>query len=287
MLGLHHVTAFAGDPRACRGFYTSVLGLRLVKVTVNFDDPSVHHLYFGDERGSPGTLLTHFPHPRALAGVHGTPAIGTTLLRVRDPLAWGERLAERGVSTRCEEVLGAERVRFEDPDGMRYALVGGGEGEGIGCVEGVEIRVTDAGAASSFLRGVLGFEDDGASGARTRLRVGGGAGSSVELVESAALEGNFGAGVVHHVAWRVADVDAQAEVVDRLRAARIATTEVKDRDYFKSVYARVPGGVIFEFATDGPGFDIDEPPESLGGRLCLPVMYEGRRAAIEAALPTL
>ncbi|MEM1422983.1 MAG: VOC family protein [Planctomycetota bacterium] len=288
LLGLHHVTAFAKDPTRCRAFYTEVLGLRLVKTTVNFDDPYVHHLYFGDREGTPGTLLTHFPHPHAKAGVHGAPEIATTLLRVADVGAWEDRLRGRGVETSRLAVFGEERVRFADHDTMGFALVGGGAGEGITGVAGVEVRAPGRDEMVGFLVETLGFEEVSREGERVRLSVGGDIGDSViEVVRTEAGASNFGAGIVHHVAWRVADLGVQAAVVERMRGAGVGTTEVKDRDYFKSVYARVPGGVVFEFATDGPGFAVDEPVESLGERLCLPAMYEGRRAEIEAALPAV
>ncbi len=288
LTGLHHVTAFAGSPPENLAFYTGVLGLRLVKKTVNFDDPLVYHLYYADHHGSPGTLLTHFPQPYAEAGVHGSPEIGQTLLRVaRGTLgAWEERLRGHGVTTSRENVFGAERVLFEDPHTMRFGLVEG-DTEQLR-VEGAVIETAELDGVAAFLRETLGFIEDGADRGRRRLRLGEGTdGACVELAGSSGVRSVMGAGTVHHVAWRVPDEGVQSEVVGRLRAARVATTEVKDRQYFKSVYCRIPGGVIFEIATDGPGFAIDERLEHLGEGLMLPPMHEGRRGEIEAHLEPL
>lgn len=290
LTGVHHVTAFAKDPQKNVDFYTRVLGYRLVKKTVNFDDPTMYHMYYGDDAGTPGTLLTHFPHPHAKMGVHGSPEIVETVLRV-DPGsldAWTDRLAQNGIVG--ERGVRHERdvVLFGDHDGMRYVLLEG-EGPDRG-IDGVVVKVGGLGDSVAFLRTALGFDvlmKDGEK--RAWLTLGdGGSENRIELVEGGATaRGRFGAGVVHHVAWRVPDEATQAEVAARVTSAGVGVTPVKDRQYFKSIYFRIPGGVIFEVATDGPGFTVDEPRGSLGERLCLPPMYEGRRAEIERSLPAV
>jgi glyoxalase family protein len=299
--GLHHVTALAADPNENHDFYTRVLGHRLVKTTVNFDDPFTYHLYFGDERGTPGTLLTHFPHPRAREGVHGSPEILETTLRAPEGslASWAERLRSLGVAVSERDDGVRPRIAFEDPHGMRFSILeradperpagyagGGVDGaHAITGVDGVVIRVPDAAETARFLEGVLGFDADRTEGGRDVLRVGAGAGERVELVEAAEdPRTQMGAGTVHHVAWRVPDDAAQAEVARRVAEAGVPATPVQDRQYFRSIYFRVPGGVIFEVATDGPGFDVDEPVETLGEALKLPPQHEPLRERIERRL---
>lgn len=292
--GIHHVTAFAKDPRTNLAFCSRILGLRLVKRTVNFDDPLTWHLYFGDGRGSPGTLVTTFPSPRLKRGTHGVPEIAETVLAVPPGGldAWERRLAtERIAAERRQEPLGP-RLAFEDENGLRFSLAESataGPPDAIAGIDSVVLRVSDPGEVASFLEGALGFARGRQAGDRLELTLGeGGAGRRVEVLEAPAANATaMGAGIVHHVAWRVPDDDAQAHVAGRLRAAGLTVTPVMDRQYFRSVYCRVPGGVIFEFATDGPGFEVDEEHAALGASLKLPPEHEPRRAEIEAALPAL
>ncbi len=288
--GLHHVTAFAKDPRANLRFYTEVLGLRLVKRTVNFDDPLTYHLYYGDEQGSPGTLLTHFPHPNAKRGRHGSPEIIETILGIPrgSADAWQERLRGHGVDVE----RGDDRVAFEDHDGMRFALVEIGapdDAHAIRRIEGVAIRVPDVGETVGFLRELLGFRIESSGADRAVLTAGDEhEPQRIELVHAPVdPRTSMGAGTVHHVAWRVPDNAAQARAAAALRDARVPVTPVMDRQYFRSIYFRIPAGVVFEIATDGPGFAIDEPAASLGSALRLPPQYEPRRAEIEAHLVPL
>ena len=284
--GIHHVTAFARDPAQNIAFYTKTLGLRLVKRTINFDDPTIPHFYFGDRAGAPGTILTHFPDPRMKQGVRGAPEIRETTLAI--PLGsiddWRARLNDRGVHNDIVESLGEARLRFPDPDGMRLALV---ERPGASAsrpqIDSISIHVPDAHETERFLALAFGFERSDTDGARTKL-----AHASfdqrIELVNSPNEPiAKLAAGSVHHVAWRVPNEEAQQEVASRLRTLGIATTSVRDRHYFRSIYFRIPGGVIFEVATDGPGFAIDEPPESLR----LPPQYEPRREELQNALAPL
>lgn len=295
LTGIHHVTALAKDPRANHSFYASVLGMRMVKKTVNFDDPMTYHLYYGDDRGSPGTLLTHFPHPNAKRGVHGSPEIIETRLRVPKGSTerWAKRLAENNVSTSRVEEDGEFRLAFEDHDGMRFAMVEDAEqpdsDDSIRGIEGVVIHVPSAEETRRFLERALGFSDAGCPGSAQRLVIGEGLpGQRLEINEDPSVPAAaMGAGTVHHVAWRVPDDETQAEVSRALTSEGVAVTPVMDRQYFRSIYFRIPGGVIFEVATDGPGFDVDEPLESLGEALKLPPQHEPRRASIEAALMPL
>ncbi len=293
LTGLHHVTALAKSPRENLDFYTRVLGLRLIKRTVNYDDPLTYHLYYGDEAGSPGTLLTHFPQPHAKRGRHGAPEIRETVLRtsLRSLQTWRERLGARGVDVSEEESFGRTRLVFDDPHGMRLALVEGegGDGDGIEAVDAVAVHLSRrVDEAQRFLSDALGFRDVGRDGGRRRLAVGNEDAGALELVETAGVgRGEMGAGTVHHVAWRTPDEAAQRDVAERVRSAGVEVTPMIDRQYFRSIYFRIPAGVIFEVATDGPGFEVDESREALGSSLVLPPQHEPRRAEIEAHLAPL
>ena len=292
LTGIHHVTALAKDPKANHAFYTSVLGMRMVKKTVNFDDPLTYHLYYGDHHGAPGTLLTHFPHPTAKRGVHGSPEIIETRLRVAAGSIeeWAGRLTDSGIAAATIEKGGERRLDFADHDGMRFALVeddeAGATEDSIRGIEGVVIHVPRVTETRRFLTEVLGFEDAGSPGSSHRFVLGQGQpGQRQELCETPVDTATMmGAGIVHLVAWRVPSDETQAEVARALTAVGIAVTPVMDRQYFRSIYFRIPGGVIFEVATDGPGFDVDEPLGSLGQALKLPPQYESRRDSIEASL---
>jgi glyoxalase family protein len=304
--GLHHVTAFAGKPSANAKFYREVLGLRLVKKTVNFDDPNTYHLYYGDAHGSPGTLLTHFPHPLAARARHGTSEITDTGLAVpRGALAWWRtHLAAHKIDAREGTTFAQQTLRFEDHDGMRFIITeeDGMAGFGAGTsgyaeggvpaasailgVSRVTLRVPDAGETTSFLTSVLGFEAGQREGDAHRFTLnGGGTTREIDVIhDPRASHERMGAGTVHHVAWRVPDDAAQARAAAALRAHRTSVTQVMDRQYFRSIYFRIPGGVIFEIATDVPGFAVDEPAATLGTDLKLPPQYEVMRKEIEKRL---
>lgn len=299
--GLHHVTAVAGAPARSVGFYTRVLGLRFVKRTVNFDDPSSYHLYFGDASGSPGSILTFFSWPDAPPGRPGGGTVGETAFRVpRDALAWwAKRFADAGVDHDPPvERFGEPALTFRDPDGTRLALVaagGGGAAWRDGDVpaeratrglHGVTLTLREAQATAEVLTGVLGLTAVGQEGARQRFA--GRDGSAVDLHrDAAARPATSGGGIVHHVAFRAADDAQQAAMAETARRRGLSVTGQRDRRYFRAVYFREPGGVLFEIATDAPGFAVDEPPDALGTGLKLPPGLEPRRAEIEAALPPL
>jgi len=304
---IHHVTALAADPRRNLAFYTRVLGLRLVKKTVNFDDPGMYHFYFGDAAGAPGTLLTFFAIPAIAGGRDGVGAVGATAFDV--PQAsfgfWMHRLLEHGVRHEPpDKRFGHQVIAFRDPDGLSLELVftpgrsAGGAWTGAVSAEhairglsGVTLWLERADATARLLTQAFGFRSTGSDGSITRYSAASSAeaGLHVDLRELGGfLPARQGSGSVHHVAFRAADDAAQAAIAGQLkREFGLRPTPQQDRKYFRSVYFREPGGVLFEIATDGPGFAVDEPAEALGSGLILPQSQEGRRAAVEAALPPL
>lgn len=302
--GIHHVTAIAGKAQRNLDFYTRTLGLRLVKKTVNFDDPGAYHFYYGDEAGSPGTILTFFPWENAAPGRAGIGELQETVFRVPQGAIgyWTQRLTPHGVER--AEAFGETLLRFRDPDGMRLALVGlpGIEAEAAWSADGIPAEVAIRGfhsvrlmldrteATGAILADVFGFAEAGREGDTVRYRAEGTAlGGIVDLQGVGGfLPARLGRGSVHHLAFRAADDAAEMEMARRLVENHgIRTTEQKDRDYFRSVYFREPGGVLFEIATDIPGFAVDEAPDALGTGLQLPAFLRPHRAAIEAALPAL
>ncbi|CAA2144109.1 MULTISPECIES: ring-cleaving dioxygenase [Methylobacterium] len=305
--GLHHVTAYAGDIQRNLDFYRRVLGLRLVKKTVNFDDPSTYHLYYGDEAGRPGTILTFFPVAHAARGRVGIGETQETAFRV--PRAsigwWTHRLIEKGVDhDALVQLFGEPVLRLRDPDGMVLALVGVDDAtEGassrtgaevpaehaIRGFHGVTLLLKEAEPTARILTGVFGFSEAGRDGAMTRYANGGALGGFVTLrAVGEFLRGRPGAGSVHHIAFRAKDDAEQAAMVADLTGTHgLQVTEQRDRAYFRSVYFREPGGVLFEIATDIPGFAVDEPAEALGEALKLPAFLEAHRARIEEVLPTI
>lgn len=303
--GIHHVTAFSGPAQRNLDFYRQVLGLRLVKKTVNFDDPGTYHLYYGDETGTPGTILTFFPIEQAARGRLGTGETEETAFIVpRGAVAsWMDRFTTHGVAFEAPvQRFGETVLRFADPDGMALALVGIDEAgpepswsgdvpaeQAIRGFHGVTLRLHEAGPTGVILTDILGFAEIAREGMLVRYASGSSLGGFVTIhaVDEAA-RGRPGSGSVHHIAFRAADDAAQAAMVERLRERHgLVATEQRDRTYFRSVYFREPGGVLFEIATDIPGFSVDEPAEALGGALKLPAGLESNRARIEATLPAL
>jgi glyoxalase family protein len=304
--GIHHVTAFAGDPLENLHFYTGVLGLRLVKKSVNQDDPGTYHLFFADRVGTPGTDMTFFPWARAHPGKRGAGQVVDVPFVV--PAAsldfWRERLSEEGVSVVDEEpFFGEASVRFTDPHGMAVVLVGSDAPRAFEAWNGspvaaehqirgfhsVRTLVRSLDGSRRVLEDGLGFRHHGEQDGRHRFIVGdGNPGEIIDvIVDANAPSGSFGPGVVHHVAWRVADDDEELRVRGQIEDMGLGPTPPIDRFWFKSVYFREPGGVLYELATDGPGFERDEDMTALGEKLILPPWLEPKRAAIEAALPDL
>lgn len=305
MPGIHHVTAITGDGQKNIDFYCGVLGLRFVKLTVNFDDPTTYHLYYGDESGRPGSAMTFFAWNGARRGRVGTSQATVTQFAVpADALTyWQERLREFGVSpNEIEERFGESMLRFSDPDGMPLALVAmsepGGEAPSRGPVpaayairgfHGVTLTEEKAARTEELLTGVMGFTLEGREGTRARYRAGGGSYASIVDVTEApdAPRGVGGAGTVHHVAFRTPDDAQQKAWQNEIRSRGFDISPVMDRCYFHSIYFREPGGVLFEIATDQPGFTQDEPFDQLGTTLKLPPWIEPHRAELEKVLPPL
>jgi len=303
--GIHHVTAIAGNPQANLDFYPGVLGLRLVKMTVNFDDPRTYHLYYGDGQGRPGTIMTFFPWPQGDKGRNGPGQ--ATIVAFAVPIEglqyWAERLEDHKISYEGPIARFGDRVlTFFDHDGLQIELVGqrgrSDDGESFGSVPanyavrricGVTLAQEEAGPTEQMLTGPLGFRLVDQANNRFRFATGdAGADSFVDVLEMPGmLAGRVAVGTIHHVAWRTPTDQTQADWRESLLSQGQRVTPVQDRQYFRSIYFREPGGALFEIATDPPGFSVDEPPDQLGNGLMLPPWLEPRRAAIEQALPPL
>ncbi len=302
--GLHHVTSMAKDAAENNAFFTHTLGLRRVKKTVNFDAPDVYHLYYGDGHGTPGSVMTYFPFPNIGRGRRGTGEVGLTTFSVPEGSLgyWTDRLTAASVrEVRADEPFGAPRLRFEGPDGDSFALVedrsdprtpwvqGGIAGdEAIRGFHSVALRLRDAGRTKELLT-FMGYRPVEEKGGITRLALDHGNGAHIIDIET--LPGtppaDLGAGSVHHVAFAVADRAAQLEVRKALADTGYQVTPVIDRDYFWAIYFRTPGGVLFEVATNEPGFDRDEDEAHLGEALKLPSQHAHLRAYLEKHLEPL
>ncbi len=306
LAGLHHVTAVAGDPRRNVDFYTRVLGLRLIKRTVNFDDPSTYHLYYGDSVGTPGSVLTFFPWAGVRRGRPGTGQAYATAFSVPAGSLpfWTARLLAHGVALAPPiSRFGDEALAFTDPDGLVLELIATSEPDartahahpeisaahGIRGFHSVTLAVTSAAPTAALLTGPMGYRATLSSPGRIRYSVGtAGPGSYIDLlVDSALPRGLAGAGTVHHIAFRTPDDATQAEARKILVDLDLQVSPIMDRNYFHSIYYREPEGVLFEIATDNPGFTVDEPLATLGHALKLPAQYEPQRAEIEAHLPKI
>lgn len=304
--GLHHITAMAGDTQTNVSFYQNVLGQRLVKTTVNFDDPGTYHLYYGDRTGTPGSILTFFPWPHARRGSasNGEAAAVSYLIPAGSVVAWQERLNGLGVSTgEVQTRFGATVLPLRDPDGMVIELVESEalppfdhweagpvpQGMALRGFHGTTLWVEETETTAALLTEQMGYRLTGTEGTRTRFQAPGEAmGTVVDLLHRPGQpRGRFGAGSIHHIAFRVADDAEQQTYQLQLQQAGVPVTPVQDRQYFHSIYFRVPAGVLFEMATDPPGFLLDETAEDLGRGLKLPPWLENRRAEIEAHLPAL
>jgi predicted esterase/catechol 2,3-dioxygenase-like lactoylglutathione lyase family enzyme len=311
ILGLHHVTAIAGDPQRNLDFYVGILGLRFVKRTVNFDDPQTYHFYFGDETGTPGSIMTFFPWPGARAGRIGSGQVAVTSFSVVPGAIgfWLERLlrhnvkydgpVRRGTGADVEQVLS-----FRDHDGLMLEIIGHPSAESrpvwdkahgiprehaIHGFHGVTLWVDASEPSEKVLTGPMGFRGTREDGSTRRFVVGdGGAGRIVDVRDIGGFgRGTGGAGTVHHVAFAVQDDATELAVRERVERAGLRPTPVIDRNYFHSVYFREPAGVLYELATNNPGFAVDEPVEKLGETLRLPPQYEPHRAEIESVLPRI
>lgn len=302
--GLHHVTAIAGDPQRNVDFYTRVLGLRLVKRTVNFDAPDTYHLYYGDAAGLPATLLTFFPWRDVPAGRQGAGMTTATAFGIPpESLGWWQRrLAELGVDADAPATRDGEEVlTLRDPDGLVIDLVaapgdtrsgwdGAGSVPAEHAVRGLHAVTLSESAPEPTQRlftDLLGMRLDGEGRDRARFSMGAGDGTAVDVAAVTGSRGRQAGGTVHHIAFRVPDRATQAAWREELVEAGLTVTDIRDRQYFTSIYFREPGGVLLEIATDSPGFTVDEPLLELGRALKLPPWLEPDREQIEAALPPL
>ena len=302
---LHHVTATVSAAQQDLDFYVGLLGLRLVKKTVNFDNHHVFHFYYGDEQGTPGTIMTTFPYGGmgVPVGRKGSGQITATAFSVPagSLAAWRARLASHRVTVIGEGVrFGEPFLAFDDPSGLAIELIedgtdarapwaSGSAGRAIAIrgLHSVTLSLRDLGRSLGLLTGPLCYTVAGEEGARTRVEIGpGGAGSTIDLLHTPnAPAGINGLGTVHHVAMAIGTEEEQLAIRERLLGLRIGVTEVRDRQYFKSIYFREPGGVLYEIATLAPGFAVDEEPSQLGRLLTLPPWEEPHRSTIEAGLP--
>ncbi len=309
ILGIHHVTAITSDAQRNVQFYAGLLGQRLVKVTINFDDPGSYHLYYGDDLGRPGTAMTFFAWPGASQlpreRRRGTRLVTATAYAA--PLGalefWRERLSVAGVESEAGERFGAALLSFEDPDGLAIEIIeqAGVEArpfwDGAGIESsfalrgfyGVTLTESEAAFSQRFLGEVMNWRQVAQEDRRTRFLIGDGSerGTFVDVLASNAMRGGTGPGFVHHVAWRVADDEAHLAWHEKITNVGANISPVMERCYFRSIYFREPGGVLFEIATDEPGFTLDESAEQLGTHLKLPPWLENSRAQIEGILPTL
>ncbi|MBD3676955.1 MAG: VOC family protein [Rhodobacteraceae bacterium] len=296
--GLHHVTSLASNAQSNNDFFTKTLGLRRVKKTVNFDAPNVYHLYYGDEVGTPGSVMTYFPFPGARRGSRGVGEVGVTGFTIPKGAIpfWKERLSSLGISGISEKSsFGEDRLHFLGPDGDQFALIesaddrapwtgnGVSEEEAIRGFHSASMRLRDGGASAELLK-FMGYEEVDKQGATTRFAVPGGNGAHVIDIEvlHGAGTADQGAGSVHHIAFAVDNREKQLEVRKALMDTGYQVTPVIDRDYFWAIYFQTPGGVLFEVATNEPGFDRDEDTAHLGEALKLPTQHAHLREVLES-----
>lgn len=302
--GLHHITAIAGDPQQNLDFYAGLLGLRLVKKTINFDDPSTYHLYYGDGAGTPGSILTFFPYPEASQGKPDRgQAIAVSFAVPEDSFGyWEDYLDDEDIEyIESFTRFGKQVLGLQDPDGLHLELIADPSADevkgwengpvppqhAIRGLHGITLAERDYNPTGQLLAESLGFKEIDRDHDRVLYQSDSSFGSVVEIIDNAELNGRTGKGTVHHVAFRAGDDEEQLEMREQLVHNGYHLTEVKDREYFRSVYFHEPGGVLFEIATDGPGFAIDESEDTLGRELKLPPGLEERRDLIEAELPEL
>lgn len=297
--GIHHITAIVGHPQENVDFYAGVLGLRLVKKTVNFDDPGTYHLYFGDEGGRPGTIITFFPWAGAERGVIGDGQVGVTSYVVPQGALtfWAQRLAKFEIQFTKTERFGEQYLQFEDPHGLRLEIVEREAGDKNSWTFGdvtPDVAMKGFGGATLFssqpdqtenvLENVMGLERVDEQDHYIRFRSSADIGNVIDLKMTTSGRGRMGVGTVHHIAWRAGDDEDQLEWQKHIAQNNYHVTEVRDRNYFNAIYFREHGDILFEIATDPPGFAHDESEETMGQKLMLPAQYEQHREQLEQSL---
>lgn len=297
--GIHHITAIVGHPQENVDFYAGVLGLRLVKQTVNFDDPGTYHLYFGNEGGKPGTIITFFPWANARQGKIGDGQVGVTSYVVPKGAMdfWEQRLAKFGIPATKMERFGEQYLEFDDPHGLHLEIVEREEGEKntwqVGEINS-DVAIKGFGGATllsvkpqetaQLLESVMGLQKVGQEGDFIRFQSSADIGNVIDLKLTTIGRGQMGVGTVHHIAWRAKDDEDQLEWQKYVADSGYGVTAVRDRNYFNAIYFKEHGEILFEIATDPPGFAHDESLETMGEKLMLPEQYETHRDQIERAL---
>ncbi|MFX3636524.1 MAG: ring-cleaving dioxygenase [Candidatus Pristimantibacillus sp.] len=297
--GIHHVTAFVRNPQETTDFYSGVLGLRLIKKTINFDAPEVYHLYFGNEIGSPGTIITFFPWENSRKGVIGGGQVGYTTYVVPAGTLdfWQSRLAKFNIPVTRTTRFSEQYLQFADPDGLLVEIVAREEGpqskwsfggvstehaiKGFG---GAILYSTAPEATAHLLEHVMGLQKVGQEGDYMRFQSFGDLGNVIDVNIESMAPGHGGSGTVHHIAWRAKDDVEHALWREHVQSNGFGPTPIIDRQYFNAIYFRETGGILFEIATDPPGFTRDEEAHKLGEKLMLPEWYEQHRAQIEQGL---
>ncbi|CAK8581728.1 ring-cleaving dioxygenase [Priestia megaterium] len=297
--GIHHITAIVGHPQENVDFYAGVLGLRLVKQTVNFDDPGTYHLYFGNEGGKPGTIITFFPWANARQGKIGDGQVGVTSYVVPKGAMdfWEQRLAKFGIPATKMERFGEQYLEFDDPHGLHLEIVEREEGEKNTWQAGEikpDVAIKGFGGATllsvkphetaQLLEDVMGLKKIGEEGDFIRFQSSADIGNVIDLKLTTIGRGQMGVGTVHHIAWRAKDDEDQLEWQKYVADSGYGVTAVRDRNYFNAIYFKEHGEILFEIATDPPGFAHDESLETMGEKLMLPEQYETHRDQIEKAL---
>ena len=300
--GIHHITAIVGNAQENADFYAGVLGLRLVKKTINFDDPGTYHLYFGNAAGEPGTIITFFPWGNAYKGKIGDGQVGVTSYAV--PLGalefWEKRLAKFGLAVEKSERFGERYLAFNDPHGLQLELVerAGGKsndwkfGEvtpetAIKGFAGAVLYTSNAEKTAELLESVMGLQKIGEDAGLLRFHSPAELGNTVDVKVVPVGIGQMGVGTVHHIAWRAKDDEDQLDWKRHIETYGLGVTPVQDRNYFNAIYFREYGDLLFEIATDPPGFAVDETPEAIGQELMLPQQYEQYRNRLKQDLAPL
>lgn len=302
--GIHHISVLAGDAQRNANFYVKTLGMRLVKKSVNQDDPGTYHLFYANKNGSPGSGLTFFPWPNARQGKSGVGESVKVALSVPEnsSLFWAEHLAENGIDFGGPyDRFGRQAIAFKDPDGLLLELVFDKDSEifpawdeggvppesGVRGFKGTTLRLRGIDSTAGILEDVFHFQQSAQQGKLTHFTTDAPIGGSVILEESDPIPSANGRGIVHHVAFRAKDMDDLGAKREKVLSMGLQPTDFIDRHWFHSVYFRTPGGVLFEIATDGPGYDVDEDLDKLGQKLILPPWLEPQRRAIESMLPEI